>query len=59
MNWCKGSNEPSGSALEAIPSEHKMLFVMGAQKAGTTWLFNALDAHPSFLGADHSYKCAF
>ena len=58
VSFCQGSNEPDVSTLRAIPSETKVLFVMGAQKAGTTWLFNALEAHSSFIGADHSYMCA-
>lgn len=57
VSWCKGSSEPAASELEPIPSEHKVLFVMGAQKAGTTWLFNALNTHPSFVGAEHGYMC--
>jgi hypothetical protein len=58
VTWCAGSREPAADAIRPIPSEHKALFLMGAQKAGTTWLFNALNAHPAFIGADHAYLCA-
>ena len=56
--WCEGSNEPSADELPSIPESTRVLFIAGAQKAGTTWLFNALDAHPNFVGASHAYKCA-
>jgi hypothetical protein len=39
-----------------VSQEHSVLFILGAQKGGTTWLFNALDTHPSFVGADHAYR---
>jgi hypothetical protein len=35
-----------------------VLFIIGTQKGGTTFLFNALKKHPSFIGADHAYGCA-
>lgn len=57
VDWCEGSHEPSEEELRSIPESTKVLFIAGAQKAGTTWLFNALDKHPTFVGASHAYKC--
>lgn len=55
--WCDGSNEPAYEELSPIPESTRVLFIAGAQKAGTTWLFNALETHPTFVGASHAYKC--
>jgi hypothetical protein len=38
-----------------IDSHRRILFILGAQKAGTTYLFNALTKHPSFVGAAHTF----
>ena len=32
-----------------VPETTKMLFVLGAQKAGTTFLYNLLAGHPGFV----------
>jgi hypothetical protein len=42
----------------AMDSRRRILFILGAQKAGTTFLFNALTKHPAFVGADHAFGCA-
>jgi hypothetical protein len=52
--WCGGSNEPE--SLTSISQSTKVLFIAGAQHAGTKWLFDALDAHPTFVSALHAYK---
>jgi hypothetical protein len=49
MDWCPGSHEPSESDIEPVDSKLRFLFVIGAQKAGTTWLFRALEKHPSLV----------
>lgn len=41
-----------------IDSRRTILFILGAQKGGTTYLFNALTKHPAFVGADHAFGCA-
>ena len=41
-----------------IDSRRRILFILGAQKGGTTYLFNALTKHPAFVGADHAFGCA-
>ena len=47
-----------GNATEtAVPADLRMLFIIGAQKGGTTWLFNALTTHPAFVGASRAYRC--
>ena len=33
-----------------VPEKTKMLFILGAQKAGTTFLYSLLDDHPGFIG---------
>ena len=38
--------------------KRNVLFIIGTQKGGTTYLFNALTKHPSFVGADHAFACA-
>jgi hypothetical protein len=40
-----------------VPQDHKFLFIIGAQKGGSTWLFNALATHPAFLGPSHAFGC--
>lgn len=38
-----------------IDQRRRILFILGAQKAGTTYLFNALTKHPAFVGASHAF----
>lgn len=56
MNWCHGVPE---LRLRPIDSCLNFLLVLGVQKAGTTWLFDALATHPLFSGAEHGYRCVF
>ena len=58
VQWCPGSAEPPASQLQPIPTGYKALFILGSQKAGTTWLYNALQQHPAFVAPKHGYKCA-
>jgi hypothetical protein len=49
--------------MENLPGKpmdkrRNILFVVGVQKGGTTFLFNALKNHPAFVGAQHAYRCA-
>jgi hypothetical protein len=37
--------------LEPLKEDVPVLLVIGAQKAGTTWLWGALHRHPAFVGA--------
>lgn len=41
-----------------IDARRHILFILGTQKGGTTYLFNALAKHPAFVGADHAFGCA-
>jgi hypothetical protein len=38
-----------------LDPRRRMLFILGAQKGGTTYLFNALTRHPAFVGAAHAF----
>jgi hypothetical protein len=40
-----------------IDARRRILFILGTQKGGTTYMFNALTKHPLFVGADHAYGC--
>lgn len=40
---------------EPFHPKRRALFVLGAQKCGTTFLFSALSKHPAFIGASHAY----
>jgi len=42
-------------AYETFDHRRRVLFVLGAQKGGSTWLFNALTRSPHFVGALHTY----
>jgi hypothetical protein len=44
---CPGLMEPQ--QLEAIPEQVPVAMVIGSQKAGTTYLFEALHKHASFV----------
>lgn len=43
---------------EPMDPRRNILFIIGTQKGGTTFLFNALKKHPAFVGANHAYGCA-
>jgi hypothetical protein len=43
--------EASNNTWAQIDARAKTLIVAGAMKAGTTWLFSALSAHPGFIHA--------
>ena len=57
--WCPGLEQPPSKAQSMRPLDGRFnfLLILGAQKAGTTWLFDALDTHPLFVGATHGYRC--
>ena len=57
MPWCPGVPEPSAKDIQPIDQRFNSLIILGAQKAGTTWLFDALHSHPDFHGADHGFRC--
>lgn len=59
MPWCPGVPEPEQDKLFPIDHRFNPLIILGAQKAGTTWLFDALQSHPSFHGAVHGFRCAW
>lgn len=44
--------------VQPVDSRLKFLLVLGARKAGTTWLYDALTTHPLFVGAEHGFRCA-
>ena len=57
------SRARSCAALETdlglpMDARRNALFIIGTQKGGTTFLFNALKKHAAFVGADHAYGCA-
>lgn len=58
MPWCPGVPEPPEENMVPIDRRFNHLIILGAQKAGTTWLFDALQEHPWFHGAVHGYRCA-
>ena len=58
VRWCAPAREPPAEALIPFHPGINVLMILGAQKAGTTWLFNALTQHPSLHGADFGYMCA-
>lgn len=59
MPWCPGVPEPEEHTLVPVDVHFNHLIILGAQKAGTTWLFDALDTHPRFHGATHGFRCAY
>eukprot|EP00892_Ulva_mutabilis_P000115 jgi/Ulvmu1/10103/UM006_0053.1 len=51
VQWCPGSLE---EPQQPVDPSYRALFVVGAQKAGTTWLSQALSTHPSIVyGISH------
>ena len=42
--------------MEKKKSKYKYLFIIGAAKAGTTFLYDQLIDHPQLVGADHPQK---
>lgn len=55
QKMCPALERDLGSPLD---ERRRMLFILGTQKGGTTFLFNALAKHKGFVGADHAYGCA-
>lgn len=51
---CPALEHDLGTPLD---ERRRMLFILGTQKGGTTFLFNALHKHKGFVGADHAYGC--
>lgn len=47
---CPYSATPLALAIQNV-TNFKTLFIIGAQKGGTTWLFHLLRQHPSFIAA--------
>jgi hypothetical protein len=54
MKLCPGLRKQD---LKPVDERYKFLFILGAQKAGTTWLHSALERHPIFIQADSGYMC--
>lgn len=54
--YCPASAEPAPTASGSLPADQPLLVVIGAQKAGTTWLLHALHAMPELLLARDCYK---
>lgn len=55
MDWCPGLPEHK---LDRVDEKLKFLFLLGAQKSGTSWLHKALMEHSLFAEADDAYLCA-
>lgn len=58
MEWCPGSLEPEVEEVPPIDPAYRMLFVIGAQKAGTTWLAHNVARHPSVVYGQSHLACA-
>lgn len=52
MEYCSGMRKVD---LKPVDDKFRFLFILGAQKAGTTWLHQALRQHPIFTQADEAY----
>ena len=52
---CSAMENDLGTPMD---TRRNVLFIIGTQKGGTTYLFNALKKNPSFVGADHAYGSA-
>lgn len=54
MEWCPGLR-----TVDLKPMDEKLdfLMILGAQKAGTTWLHTELQRHDLFQEAASAYKC--
>lgn len=55
MDWCPGLKQAD---FEPVDEKLQFLFLLGAQKSGTSWLHNALMGHPLFVEADDAYLYA-
>lgn len=53
---CPGIPDVQAEQMVPLDKSLNFLMILGAQKAGTTWLFDALDTHPFFTGAEHGYR---
>lgn len=54
MEWCPGLPTPD---LRRVHHKLNFLFLLGAQKSGTTWLHKALFTHRLFVEANTAYLC--
>ena len=54
---CLNSLNDQLSLKWKVPETTKTLFILGAQKAATTFLFGLLNAHPGFIGARYDERC--
>lgn len=57
VQFCPGAAEPKAADIMTLHPGLNMLLVLGTQKGGTTWLFNALMKHPAFIGARQGFRC--
>lgn len=51
-------NNTSVTELEPLPEKYKVLMIIGAQKAGTTWVWQALMENSRFVGAKEYDSCS-
>lgn len=51
-------NLPTTPVEQLPPVDERLnfLLILGAQKAGTSWLFNALETHPLIHGGERGYR---
>lgn len=55
MEWCPNTGVP---LIEPADGNLQFMFVLGVQKAASTWLHRALIQHPVFVEADTPFGCA-
>lgn len=53
MEYCPGLRHLD---LAPVDEKFKFLVVLGAQKAGTSWLHTALKQHPVFVESNHAFR---
>eukprot|EP00892_Ulva_mutabilis_P001536 jgi/Ulvmu1/11383/UM075_0045.1 len=56
VSFCPGSAEPAAGDIKTLHPGLNMLLVLGTQKGGTTWLYNALIKHPSIVAAHQRFR---
>lgn len=54
MQWCPGLRRVD---LKLVDEKLEFLMILGAQKAGTTWLHTELQRHDIFAQAAHAFMC--
>ena len=57
QNYCSQTLHDTLALQWKVPKATNVLFILGAQKAGTTYLFNLLDSHPGFIGPRYDINC--